>query len=112
MLTISNTTLVILVITWLVVGFISLVASWFLDMRGEEYDPYYFKDDGMFLACFLMIMFGYITPIIMLFYYLPKKINFKFSFTKFIYDLANINTKKTNKKLERGVWHGSRDIEN
>lgn len=103
MLTISNMTLVILVITWLVVGFISLIASWILDMRGEEYDPYYFKEDGTFLACVLMIMFGYITPIIMLFYYLPKKINFKFSFTKFIYKLANLGIDKKNKQLEEGV---------
>lgn len=112
MLTISNTTLVILVISWILVGFISMVVSWFLDMRGEEYDPYYFKEDGMFLACLLMTMFGYITPIIMVFYYVPKKLNFRFSFTKFIYKLANIGIDKKNKPLERGVWHGSCDIEN
>lgn len=100
----SNTSLIVLVITWLLVGFISLVASWFLDMRGEEYDPYYFKEDGTIFACFLMVVLGYVTPIVMLFYYIPKKLNFKFSFTKLIYDIANLNTKKNDKKLERGVW--------
>jgi hypothetical protein len=100
----SDTAIIVLVITWLLVGFLSLVATWILDMRGEVYDPYYFKGDGAIFACFLIVALGYIMPILIFFLYAPKKLNFNFSFTRFIYDLANINIKKNGKKLERGIW--------
>ena len=100
----SDSTFIFLVVTWFLVGFISLVASWILDLRGKPYDPDYFKGEGTFFACFLMIVMGYFTLLIVFFFYLPEKLNFRFSFTEFIYKLANTGISKKNKQLERGVW--------
>lgn len=49
----SDSAFIFLVVTWFLVGFISLVASWILDLRGKPYDPNYFKGEGAFLLVFL-----------------------------------------------------------
>lgn len=51
-----------------------------------------------------MIILGYFTLLVVFFFYLPEKLNFRFSFTEFIYKLANTGISKKNKQLERGIW--------
>ena len=75
-----------LLLLWFIIGFLSVVSVWILDMRGKEYNKSYFKQDGMFLTVLIMTIFGFFSPFIVLFVYLENKEYF----VEFIYYIANI----------------------
>lgn len=75
---------------WLLVGFLSNVLCWIADMRGEEYDEDYFRKEGIFVTTIVMTLFGFFALLIVLFFIIDKKVDFK----KLIYKIANIGIKK------------------
>lgn len=81
---------ILLIISWLVVGFISMVFTWLCDMRGAEFNKNYFDKDCIMLSFFILI-WGYASLIILCCILISKHINF----TKLIYKIANIGVKKT-----------------
>ena len=76
------------IISWFIVGFLSVVGIWIYDMKGQPYDKNYFNDS--FGPMFAMCCFGYITPIILLGFIIASKQEF---FTKLIYKIANPGVK-------------------
>ena len=86
------------VISWFLVGFITLISIFVCDMRGKEFDKYYF-DDGGAIASLVLILFGYISPFIYLFAVFMSNIGEK-PFTKLIYKFVNIGVKKEDKNEE------------
>ena len=83
--------LFLFIISWVLVGFLSVILIYIDDIRGKEFDPNYFKDsEGFYLG---LILFGYISMIIFVFYYIcDKKL-----FIKLIYKIANIGVKTQEK---------------
>ena len=54
--------MILFLISWFLVGFLSIVFACIKDMRGKEFDPNYFNEDiGVIL---FLIAFGYISVII------------------------------------------------
>ena len=78
-----------LLISWLIVGLISTIGAWILELRGSEYDENYFDKEHIYTS-FLLIVLGYISPIIICVAITEEK---KY-FTKFVYKIANIGLKK------------------
>ncbi len=88
----------IFVISWFLVGFFTLLYIWIDDMRGQEFDPYYFEQEGAIFISLLMIVLGYISPIICFLIYISEYD--KKPFTKLIYKLCNIGIKKKEENEE------------
>ncbi len=76
------------IISWFIVGFISTVIMWIIDMRGKPFDEYYFDYETIFGSIFFII-FGYISPIVLFFISTSEK---KY-FTRLVYWIANIGAK-------------------
>ena len=85
---------IIISITWLVVGMLTFFAMAIAEMRGQEYDKYYFE--GTFSVFLLMTFMGYISPIIAAIAWIAT--SERISFTRIIYNIANIGLK--DKKLK------------
>ena len=84
--------MILFLISWFLVGFLSIVFACIKDMRGKEFDPNYFNE-GIGVVLFL-IAFGYISVIIVIFCYIYEE-NY---FTKLIYKIANIGVKIQDKE--------------
>lgn len=85
-------TCVAIMISWFVVGLISVIFAYVIDLRGEEYDENYFNDKfGITLFVFVC---GYLSVILVIFAYNNKK---KF-LQKLIYRIANIGIDTKTKK--------------
>lgn len=79
---------IIITMTWIIVGILSFIAGCIIDMRGEEYDKHYLDDS---LICFFLLMvMGYISPIIVMMAFICTKINIKECITRFLYNISNI----------------------
>jgi hypothetical protein len=72
------------------VGFICMFTLWIDAMRGKEFDPDFFGEEGIISVSLMLFLFGYISLLIVCIYYMKDK---KY-FTKFIYKIANIGVKK------------------
>ena len=59
-------------------------------MRGKEYDEDYFSEECNFLIMIVMTILGFFSLLIVLFFIVDKKVDFK----KLIYKIANIGIKK------------------
>lgn len=77
-----------IILSWFVVGIISMITVWIFDMRGKEFNENYFDNGNLFVS-FLMIALGYFSPIIIYLSYA----NDKHYLTKFIYKISNIGLK-------------------
>lgn len=76
-------------VSWFIVGLISAMSIWIYDMRGKPYDGSYF-DENCVLISIVMIVFGYLSPIILIAVIMHSN---KF-ITKLIWKIANIGLKK------------------
>lgn len=76
-------------ISWLIVGTICTIGSWILELRGSEYNENYFDKEHIYVS-FLLIVLGYISPLVICMAITSEK---KY-FTKFVYKIANIGLKK------------------
>ena len=85
----------IIFITWLVVGILSFFGMAIVEMRGQEYNKYYFE--GTFGVFLLMTLMGYISPIIIVICWITTFE--KISFTRIIYNIANIGLKDKKEKI-------------
>lgn len=82
--------LYVISISWFGLGFLTALLLVLTDMRNKEYDADYFKDNDNSFTFFITVLFGYISFVLCLMYFI-----FQFKlFTKFCYWLANIGTKK------------------
>ena len=81
------------IISWFVIGFISMIFMHLWDMRGEEYDEDYFDETCIFIS-FVVILLGYISLIFMIFASIYIKLKGKKLITKLLYKIANIGVKK------------------
>lgn len=88
--------MIIFIISWFVVGFMSMAYCWILDMRGKEFDPGYFDNGNIALSVFLFC-FGYISVLILISF----EMNEKKLFTRLIYKIANIGIPKKNKEMRQ-----------
>ena len=79
----------LIIISWFVVGFICVAIEWIGDMRGKPFNKHYFNGEVV-ASSITIILSGYISPIILYSIYTSEK---KY-FTRFIYWIANIGTKK------------------
>lgn len=79
----------IIVITWFVVGFIMMIGVHLYSMRGENYNEDYF-DFATVIASIVIVLLGYITPVISFIYWIY---NNRF-FTKLLYKIANTEMNK------------------
>ena len=87
--------MLVFLISWLVVGIISLIGSWILELRGSDYDENYFDKEHIYVS-FLLIVLGYLSPLIICMAITSEK---KY-FTKFVYKVANIGFRnKENKQV-------------
>lgn len=84
------------VISWFVVGFISMIIVWIADMRGQEYDENFFNKECVGIS-FLMFFLGYISLILAYCAFTSEK---KY-FTRFMYKVANIGVKSEKKEEEK-----------
>ena len=83
----------IIIISWFLIGLITVTIMILLDMRGEEFDEDYFSLEN--IAVYLgSILFGCIT----MFIFIGVCIYNHRQFTKFMYWLANIGIKKDGDK--------------
>jgi len=84
-----NNGLILFIILWFAVGFISMVSLWIIFMRGVEFDENFFDKECVHMS-FASLLLGLISPIVIFlaFAYEEK------SFTRFIYKVANIGVKK------------------
>lgn len=84
-------------ISWFIVGLISVFFCCAIDMRNKEFDENYFDKDGIYMA-FVVLLLGYISPILILLVTFEDSINnfkknFKKNLAKFIYEIVNIKFK-------------------
>ena len=77
-----------ILISWFVIGFISMISIWIVDMRGKSYDENYFNEDNVYCS-FVVFLLGYISVFVICLTISSEK---KF-FTKLIYKVANIGSK-------------------
>lgn len=88
----------IFIISWFLVGFLSIILCYGYDLRGEEFDPDYFTNEDIEISLLLFFL-GYISLAIALgiFIYEEKL------FAKFIYKIVNIGVKKTEEKKDEEI---------
>ena len=79
------------IISGFLVGLLSVVFCWAIDMRGQEFNPDYFKDDDNVFGSFMIIVMGYLSPIFIIIAAIPFPDK---PFTRLIYKLVNIGVKK------------------
>ena len=77
------------IISWFVVGLISVIVIWILELRGTEFNGDYFDKEHVTVSILLFLL-GYISFIIM---YAALTQDKKY-FTRFIHKIANIGVKK------------------
>ena len=87
---------IIFLVSWFLIGFVSMAVMWISDMRNNEFNENYFDKECVGLSIFVLVM-GYISIIILYFACTSEK---KY-FTKFIYKIANIGVKKAEKSSEK-----------
>ena len=85
-----------IIIGHFLVGFLFIIGTILWELRGTEFDEDFFtKEDFEVIAFFTM--FGYITPLIYLIYFILEawtKYGGKKNLTRIIYNIANIGVKK------------------
>lgn len=81
--------LILFIISWFIVGLVSIILIHLHDMRGEEFDEDYFDSECIVISV-IGILFGYVTILIYLYGILKEHK----PFTKLFYWLANIGLKK------------------
>lgn len=91
---------IFLLISWIIAGLFSVLLIFIHDLRNEEFDDNYL-DLQTFAIIIFVIIGGFISFIIVtisyIIYIINKKVsiyNIKYSINKFVYNLANIGTKK------------------
>lgn len=82
---------VIIVLTiWFGMGFLTMIALYIKDMRGQPFNEDYFKNQDNLCGSLSCILLGPISVIIVLgVFWIEHKL-----FTKFVYKIANIGIKK------------------
>ena len=53
----------IFIITWFVVGLISLIGIWMIELKGKEFNKSYFDYEHIVVSI-LILLLGYISPLI------------------------------------------------
>lgn len=85
-----NSSIISWIVSWFVVGLISVATIWISDMRGKEFNKDYFDSEIVTLSIILIVL-GYVTPFIVYSLFTSEK---KY-FTRLIYNISNIGLKKT-----------------
>ena len=88
--------LLILVLSWFAIGFICMFIMWISEMRGKEFNPDFFDEEGTAFVSLMLFLCGYISLILILSFYIEEK-NI---FTKLVYKIANIGIKKKEESKE------------
>lgn len=83
---------ILFISTWFGIGFITMIIVWISDMRGEEFDKDYFDIECIFMSLLTFVL-GYVSLIASIGLYCYKQK----PFTRFIYKIANIGIKNSNK---------------
>ena len=81
--------MLVFLISWIIVGMISTLGAWILELRGAEYNENYFNKEHIYVS-FLLIVLGYVSPLVICMAITSEK---KY-FTKFVYKIANIGLKR------------------
>ena len=92
--------IIFLLISWIIAGLFSVLLIFIHDLRNEEFDDNYL--DLQAIATIIFVIIGgfisfTIVTISYIIYIINKKsilYNIKYSINKFVYNLANIGTKK------------------
>lgn len=87
-----------LALSWIIIGFISLIIMLVLDMRGNEFDKDYFKESGTIEACLTITILGWISPLLLIGIILHDSIN-NGELSRLIYNIVNIGTGKKAKQI-------------
>ena len=77
------------IISWFVVGLVSVIVIWILELRGTEFNGDYFDKEHVTVSI-LMFLLGYLSFVIM---YAALTQDKKY-FTRFMHKIANIGVKK------------------
>lgn len=92
-----------IIIGHFLVGFLFTIGIILWELRGTEFDENFFTKED-FVAIVFLIMFGYITPLAFLIYFMFEawiKYGGKKKLTRIIYNIANIGVKKDeNSKID------------
>ena len=74
---------------WFGTGLLCALIMWIYEMRGKEYNPNFF-DEGVLLVSAFLILFGWISALIVLGIIISEN----HYFVRLIYKIANIGVKK------------------
>lgn len=77
------------VISWFIVGLLSVITIWIMELRGKDYNENYFDKEHIIVSI-IMILFGYMSFVII---YAALTQDKKY-FTRFIYRIANLGKKE------------------
>lgn len=88
---------ILLLVLWLLAGFICAIFMTAMEVRGEKYDNTYF-DCNFYIGFIFLVVFGFVSIIFTGFCY---SMEYEI-FNKFIYKLANIGIKKKIKHRSDG----------
>lgn len=88
----TTTILIVLLSSWFLSGLLGTVISIINDMRGQEFNENYFKDQGA--APYVILSLGYFTLIFSICYFIHDWMRKRKPITKFLYKIANIGLSK------------------
>ena len=83
---------IIFLITWFLSGILSFIFACVVDMRNKEYDKNYFNDAESVIIALFILFAGYVSIVVVFINYLFFVKNW--SFTRLMYNIANIGVKK------------------